>query len=1385
MVDCCQPFVGFEVLLNVTDEMFHSSENVVFVKSHETDEGSFNESRETEEKTRNETERTHDTASNPDHSAFEQSETELAHIELEFEEPSLNLQENQEEAVEEEMEHGEDSERFGDILVTAYCEKMLPSQDIVDKNGGLEPWIRNANLLLSLAFKICENSPAFHYLRLCVDFSRIIFTPNVLPTSLSSLYILHKIGTALRPAYLDNEQSFETITNQLIKRLREEMKNCTDKHEALQKFSALFYSRCIDTNVDTSAARPIVEQVLSLEKPELVMMMSPVVLRLLMVEEEQSPGIFMDLIANPSVIENCPCLQYIDEVFKDRFLKDLIHHDSYPAVMICDLIQCLLHFEDHFKINDIDSSDCKVLILARSAMALVSQNSKDYCGLSVLSAAAFLRGFFTMLAQFIAGNPRVLKDDSPYIHVMTEVNSILKDSNSSLQVFFIKQLHEDASLFDLQKWFSENNVLPAIEELWRNQKNQNKVEFTSVLQYSQYEEAKAAYWKLKENDDSPMLEFLTKCSNSPDHAFALLGILINMVYLKRAVQILTDKENYLIHWFSEKVASFPLLFQKLLLSVIGLRDFKCSQLRLSLASSVEDVEMALVVLHVACVVATSALSENLPMYRYFTNPFKFERPCVLAHCKDVCSVFEYQLSVKESVCVTCECGSRLAFKSSVNEEVCPHCHEVLSDKARSSISPETSPILSMSSDGHQCPEWDRCTKHMSPAVYRALHLIVYSSYYAGIALGTSSEENLSTALNLLRGYDLDTDSTSPADFCFKTMKSDLSYLMKILSCKKNVAIRTLHVVVEKSLHLIRSNNLLGSNDCSTPKMRREWEAMFSQLTETVFLNTRERSKEIKEMIKLQQVDDSQEITLECRILELDNYPEKQEEQNEQLKRLFRVTKQPSFEDFRSAFMYLPKDGQTKHSFLTLFFRKFDELPIIANLHHLLKWSRFVSSALTHRISRKDSQSKSINDFISGHLLELNRSPQETENLNVLFKNFKEAWNKTRPLVNQVFMNKEKEMPRLRETDYVAYCLTEGDLGIYIQKAIEILVSRQNSILDAIVSLSSHEHPALRFLKKENCSGVVSISIQDVKEKEIISFHWSDDLFQHAQNNPEYSKGYEITYDFERIEMNLATEIAFGKCYLTGTLNKFIFAKELFHSCGPLLTEIRSLVSQSPSLPEEVLKGLSSLKERRIKKAQDLLQHIEVLIFLLKRKLKDFNVDMTLEELAEKRSEMLPSPFPVNLLPEPRSSIKIEHVAALYEALEDVLADGAIEGLADKFRDVLPGDVKKTISAMVNKEIDQLKPHNFLKALRRFVFRYLSSETEGYWPEESRSLQSCLKEPSLWFPLKPPKLDDIPQDLTLEHIYSIVKHLEEVEKVIFAFLNVIKFNLYLFQGFILT
>ena len=109
-----------------------------------------------------------------------------------------------------------------------------------------------------------------------------------------------------RPDFLDHQEVFETITFQLITPLGEKIDDHnTEKKEALQKFLALFYGRCVETNVDTSFARPIIEQVLLLDRPELVMMVSPVFLRLLIMEEVK-PGISMELITDPHVIEDCP-----------------------------------------------------------------------------------------------------------------------------------------------------------------------------------------------------------------------------------------------------------------------------------------------------------------------------------------------------------------------------------------------------------------------------------------------------------------------------------------------------------------------------------------------------------------------------------------------------------------------------------------------------------------------------------------------------------------------------------------------------------------------------------------------------------------------------------------------------------------------------------------------------------------------------------------------------------------------------------------------------------------------------------------------------------------------------------------------------------------------
>ena len=94
LVDSCQRLIP--VLLNVTDDVFRSFEEVVFLQCHEIADVAFDN------------------------------------------------QDDEEEIIIENIQQYEDPERFGDYLVTTYCEEMFPSQEIVGKNRGLKFWMRNA-----------------------------------------------------------------------------------------------------------------------------------------------------------------------------------------------------------------------------------------------------------------------------------------------------------------------------------------------------------------------------------------------------------------------------------------------------------------------------------------------------------------------------------------------------------------------------------------------------------------------------------------------------------------------------------------------------------------------------------------------------------------------------------------------------------------------------------------------------------------------------------------------------------------------------------------------------------------------------------------------------------------------------------------------------------------------------------------------------------------------------------------------------------------------------------------------------------------------------------------------------------------------------------------
>ena len=1247
----------------------------------------------------------------------------------------------------------EDEEKcFEDILLTLICEKMFPSEKTVSKNGGLESWIRNSSLLPSSSLNVSNDTPAYHFLSFCLDYAKIIQSTGI---SVNYHYTLNKIAKELQPEYLDAENSLQIITEALIKPVEDKLRGQEENHAVLQKFLSQFYSRCLETNVESKSARLIIEHVLSLHGNE-VIVMTPVIYRLLFAEEEESPGVFFEIIIDHSQVKNYPCLRHIDEVFRDHFGKSYIHHDSYTAVMICDLIYSIQNFDQYFNVEQLTNSDNKLLKTFRSATSVLTGGESNI-GLVLLSSVAFLRAFYSMLSKQPSS---ILTTETQYSHVMSEINSLLAAGDariSTLRIFFLKQLYgAGMSMFDLHKLCCESDQLPVIRNQIEDSNIVSKVELVSVYRLPEYEEVRDAYRQLTQKNDDEMLTVLTKCQNSANYQLALLEFLISVFYVKKAIGNFSDKEERLVNWFSEKSKDLPSPMKELLLKIIGRENFKHRGLQISLESSTVEIETALLILHVSCVVASRVTGEISPLFLYFSNPEKCHGTCILAHGEDrKRRVYDQFTSRNEPPPVTCSCHLRIKCKDDQEQAICPHCLTKPESNECEATSFQQIKTYCLET---KSKEWEECTENMDASVYRALHLIIYSCLYAGIATGISSSE----AVSLLLSPDTQGSNSAPqcedsANFCLNRIKDDLQHLMTILSCNRRTAVDVMHLVVEKCTELVQGNTFTNGA-FSTRKECVEWENRFKDIAEDILPSALQSARTLKEMMF---EDKNQQCSLiVTQIQELDEYPSDSEQQNAELKRLFRVTKQPSFTELRSMFLNDSKEFQEQHSVLAVLLSKFDELPYLACLYPLLQWSRLVSSALTHRISRKEAESLFISDFIEGDRLKQERSKEERDELRDTFKDFKVAWNKMQEFVNE---NLEKdEMPDLTDDSYIGFCLTDGDLSIYLKTAIKILQSIQNDILDKMILTSMRtRHPAVGFLEKnETCWAVMTISLQEVQEKDIINFDWSNKFMKYAQN-PDYACGEEIDYDFERMEIELAKEVAFGKCHLTDYLNTFIFSKELFHSSAKMLTKVNELCPQSQSLPDEIRQGLHSLNDRRRQDARNLLQHIEVIIYVLSMKsvASEKVKEMTLENFAEEWKSKLPSPFPVNLLPEPKGSIRLTHIAVLYEALEDLLADGRIEGLPRRFRKEMTEETKGSLNTLVDNRNGSLKLKQFLTALRRFVFRYLSAEK--FFPEPHESLRSCLREPSLWSPDQPPDPDVIPEEMMLENIHAIITHLTQV------------------------
>ncbi|XP_073234227.1 E3 ubiquitin-protein ligase RNF213-like [Porites lutea] len=366
---------------------------------------------------------------------------------------------------------------------------------------------------------------------------------------------------------------------------------------------------------------------------------------------------------------------------------------------------------------------------------------------------------------------------------------------------------------------------------------------------------------------------------------------------------------------------------------------------------------------------------------------------------------------------------------------------------------------------------------------------------------------------------------------------------------------------------------------------------------------------------------------------------------------------------------------------------------------------------------------------------------------------------------------KQDVPYLNESSPISFCLIEKrGQGAFLCAAMEILVEIQNDFLQKMLSIASTgKCSALVFLEKEEGKfSIPVVHLQEAREKEIIQYQWTDEILRHSQRNTEYGHGREIFFDLEKIEKEMAVRFLVGKSYLSTRegLQEFHFAGELFHTCGGILDDLQELIPQQP-LTDVFRNSLSRQYEQSLKNVQDLLEHMEIVLCLLKR----HRVGKPKDPLTEFTDKWVrgPRPFPKDLLPQPHSAIQLTHVVALYEFLEDMLAESAAKRVHDRYRVPIPEEITNEMTkgtpASGATESHRSVLNAITAALKRFIYRYLSSEEMK--PELAESLKERMRERSLWpidaFKVWNPEVespsifigDVFPEKLAIKHTYQVL------------------------------
>lgn len=1214
-------------------------------------------------------------------------------------------------------------------LVHLMCRLLIPTKQVLDECHGVSGWHGRVCSVLSFCSSVSSYPVSLHALRIFNDLATVLFHCK-LESKIAEQFLM-KLADGIElenlEKSLDSMQMFEKVMKLMVNLHEEDV-----PVEQIQSFVTLCIGRIMYINPDTELLRAFLEKAATMDLIDKNLSHLQPLLHRVLLEAAGDPNELFKCFeghireeGNESV-EQYPQIVAIGDALAKVDIKNPVF-----LVLCIDVIQNIV-MEVHAweQLEHVQStSDCH-LITFEASIKVIAQSQDVGLSLRLAAAVAYVKEFLHQLKEMIVFDMHENRlTDHNFLY--QNINSLFSSSNPVIVEYLLKELKMNRSFGQVREVLTKvETVIPLPAKVSVPDDDLSLSLGYKLLGRSTERniDLEKALLNL-DKDDKPVHEYLNKKQAQELKILGFFEALLHTAYLPASLRQLTHSEKRIGAWITEQSLQISsnelaLLLQKRLTNE---ESFSVDLFRLLPGSTHLQLQKTAFLLHLVSLLVAKTQEQqggcNL-FIECLIHPEIILNENVLSKISCVESSSNTSSSANLSL-VTCKCWTQVIFLESQCLS-CPVCE----------ISWTTGAVQKYRSVEHldMLTVTETADKEMTGK--NILKLMITASLLGSLALDILKPDS--------------TEGSKTSD-CKDMLINQFEVTWNALEVSLQLKAEDLSLFLQ---------NIIDKMDLF-PKNYQKFEKDIGGLLTVVvkhflapsFYNDIKHYHSCVSTVKEE---------IKHAVLELPS--QDSDKSLNSLRHLFRISKHRTPEDLRARF-YINKKEKT-HLVLDLSFKKCHSLILLGHLIPLVKWSQLCYQATNHRFTRAECKKLTLSQL---------RSPEGQEanfekHYDTFMASWKELWKKENLSILKRF---DSSLPDQPQTGAVVICENSESV---LYKVLKVLVNIQNMFLEELLAIAqSGKCPSLGFLKKNftDMAAIKCVLVQNFKENQVIPWNFHSLLetqTKFGQNSSVFGNGNQVCYNFVKIEMEIANSLCLGKAYIiiNDTFSFVTYANELFVSCASVLREFRTIIPQK-DLAHSVKDGIENKMKADPDFAKQVMKQTEILLCLVKK--TGGSPDQTLTTYVQTWLRNLSSGFQDGVLrPFGHEPMRLSHLVALYEFLENIQADVEIETLHEGFKATLPPAAREELKEFINKSHFPIKL--IQAAFRKFIMRYV----RNFDPEQmnlNSPLVDWMAEPTFW----PEELEmtgaeekfttvknEFPQILNLKHTFHALECIKAMIKV---------------------